>query len=78
MLLRSLFAVFLIALAGAVVFHAPVARTSSESRAATQTLRVMTYNIHAGARMDIVAEVEIGKRQSLSSFLLSTVGFVHA
>ena len=52
MLRRSLFAVSLIALTGAVVFRAPVARTSSESHAATQTLRVMTYNIHVGVGMD--------------------------
>jgi endonuclease/exonuclease/phosphatase family metal-dependent hydrolase len=52
MLRRSLFAVFLIALTGAVVFRAPAARTSSESHAATQTLRVMTYNIHVGVGMD--------------------------
>ena len=52
MIRRSLFAVFLIALTGAVVFRAPAARTSSESHAATQTLRVMTYNIHVGVGMD--------------------------
>jgi len=52
MIRRSLFAVFLIALTGAVVFRAPGARTSSESHAATQTLRVMTYNIHVGVGMD--------------------------
>jgi endonuclease/exonuclease/phosphatase family metal-dependent hydrolase len=52
MLCRSLFAVFLIALTGAVVFRAPVARTASESHTAGQTLRVMSYNIHVGVGMD--------------------------
>ncbi len=52
MLRRSLFAAFLIALTGVLVFRAPAARTSSESHAATQTLRVMTYNIHVGVGMD--------------------------
>ena len=52
MVRRCLFAVLLIALTGQVVFRAPAARTSSRSHAATQRLRVMTYNIHVGVGMD--------------------------
>jgi endonuclease/exonuclease/phosphatase family metal-dependent hydrolase len=48
----SLFAVLLIALTGAVVFRSPAARISVQPPASTQTLRVMTYNIHVGIGMD--------------------------
>jgi endonuclease/exonuclease/phosphatase family metal-dependent hydrolase len=47
-----LFAVLLIALTGAVVFRSPAARISVSPAASTQTLRVMTYNIHVGVGMD--------------------------
>jgi len=47
-----LFAVLLIALTGAVVFRSPAARISVNPAASTQTLRVMTYNIHVGVGMD--------------------------
>jgi endonuclease/exonuclease/phosphatase family metal-dependent hydrolase len=51
MLRRFLFAVLLIALAGAVMSSSPAARISAEPLP-SQTLRVMTYNIHVGVGMD--------------------------
>ena len=50
MLRRFLFAVLLIALPGAVM-RSPAARISAEPLL-SQTLRVMTYNIHVGVGMD--------------------------
>ncbi len=52
MLRRSLFALLLIALPGAVMFSSPAARISVEPPPSSQTLRVMTYNIHVGVGMD--------------------------
>jgi endonuclease/exonuclease/phosphatase family metal-dependent hydrolase len=52
MLRRSLFALLLLALPGAVRFSSPAARISAEPLASSQTLRVMTYNIHVGVGMD--------------------------
>ncbi len=52
MLRKSLFAVLLIALPGAVMFSSPAARISVAPLALNQTLRVMTYNIHVGVGMD--------------------------
>ena len=52
MLRKSLFAVMLIALPGAVLFSSPAARISAEPLARNHTLRVMTYNIHVGVGMD--------------------------
>jgi endonuclease/exonuclease/phosphatase family metal-dependent hydrolase len=52
MLRRSLFAVLLIALPGAVMSSSPAARISAAPVALNQTLRVMTYNIHVGVGMD--------------------------
>ena len=49
---RSLFALLLIALPGGVMFSSPAAPTSAEPLVPSQTLRVMTYNIHVGAGMD--------------------------
>ena len=51
MLRRSLLAVLLIALPGALFLSSPAARISA-APAPTQTLRVMTYNIHVGVGMD--------------------------
>jgi endonuclease/exonuclease/phosphatase family metal-dependent hydrolase len=47
-----LFAVLLIALTGALMFRSPAARISAAPPVASQTLRVMTYNIHVGVGMD--------------------------
>lgn len=52
MLRRFLFAVLLIALPGAVRFNSPAARISATPPPSSQTLRVMTYNIHVGVGMD--------------------------
>src|SRR5438552_14818883 len=52
MLRRSLFAVLLIALPGAILFSSLAARISAELLARHHTLRVMTYNIHVGVGMD--------------------------
>src|SRR5439155_13418316 len=49
---RSLFAVLLIALPGAILFSSPAARISAELLARHHTLRVMTYNLHVGVGMD--------------------------
>jgi len=51
MLRRSLFAIFLLALPGVLLFGSPAARTSARF-APSQKLRVMTYNIHVGVGMD--------------------------
>jgi endonuclease/exonuclease/phosphatase family metal-dependent hydrolase len=52
MLCKSLFAVLLIALPGAVMFSSPAARICAAPPPASKTLRVMTYNIHVGVGMD--------------------------
>jgi len=52
MLRRSLFALLLVALPGVVMFSSPAARISAEPLRSSQTLRVMTYNIHVGVGMD--------------------------
>jgi endonuclease/exonuclease/phosphatase family metal-dependent hydrolase len=52
MLRKSLFASVLIALSGVIIFSSPAARTSVAALATSQTLRVMTYNIHVGVGMD--------------------------
>src|SRR5712671_368208 len=52
MLRRSLFALFLIALPGLVMFRSPAVWLSAEPLASSETLRVMTYNIHVGVGMD--------------------------
>src|SRR5260221_11222671 len=52
MLRRSLFALLLIALSGLVIFRSPAVRLSAEPLASSETLRVMTYNIHVGVGMD--------------------------
>src|SRR5260221_3828436 len=49
---KSIFAVSLIALPGVLLFSSPAARTSAVGFAPSQTLRVMTYNIHVGVGMD--------------------------
>jgi endonuclease/exonuclease/phosphatase family metal-dependent hydrolase len=52
MLRSSIFAALLAALAGAVIFDSPAARIRAAPLAPSQTLRVMTYNIHVGVGMD--------------------------
>jgi endonuclease/exonuclease/phosphatase family metal-dependent hydrolase len=52
MLRKSLFAVLLIALPGAVIMRSPAARICAAPRPLSKTLRVMTYNIHVGVGMD--------------------------
>jgi endonuclease/exonuclease/phosphatase family metal-dependent hydrolase len=52
MLRRSLLALLLIALPGAVIFCPPAARISAAPLAPNLSLRVMTYNIHVGVGMD--------------------------
>ena len=52
MLRRSLFALLLIALPGVVILSSPAARICAEPISSSQTLRVMTYNIHVGVGMD--------------------------
>jgi endonuclease/exonuclease/phosphatase family metal-dependent hydrolase len=52
MLRKSLFLLSLIALSGALMVNSPAARTSAGPFALSQTLRVMTYNIHVGVGMD--------------------------
>ena len=52
MLRKSLFAVLLIALPGAIVFSSPAARIRAMPLPSSKTLRVMTYNIHVGVGMD--------------------------
>jgi endonuclease/exonuclease/phosphatase family metal-dependent hydrolase len=52
MLRKSLFAVLLIALPGAVMFSSPAARICAAPLPSSKTLRVMTYNIHVGVGMD--------------------------
>lgn len=52
MLRKSLFAVLLIALPGAVMFSSPAARIGAAPLPLSKTLRVMTYNIHVGVGMD--------------------------
>ena len=52
MLRKSLFAVLLIALSGAVIFSSPAARIRAAPFPSSKTLRVMTYNIHVGVGMD--------------------------
>ena len=49
---KSLFTLLLIALSGAIMFSWPAARTFVEPLVSSQTLRVMTYNIHVGVGMD--------------------------
>jgi len=51
MLRKSLFVSLLIALSGVGIISSP-ARTSVAPPASSQTLRVMTYNIHVGVGMD--------------------------
>ena len=52
MLRRSLLVISLIALPGALISSLPAARISAAPPAPSQTLRVMTYNIHVGVGMD--------------------------
>jgi endonuclease/exonuclease/phosphatase family metal-dependent hydrolase len=52
MLLKSLFAVLLIALSGIGILSSPAARISVAPLASKRTLRLMTYNIHVGVGMD--------------------------
>jgi endonuclease/exonuclease/phosphatase family metal-dependent hydrolase len=52
MLRSSLFLVLLIALPGVVFFDSPAARIAAVPLLSSQTLRVMTYNIHVGVGMD--------------------------
>jgi endonuclease/exonuclease/phosphatase family metal-dependent hydrolase len=52
MLRKSLFAILLIALPGAVMFSSPAARICAAPLPSSKTLRVMTYNIHVGVGMD--------------------------
>src|SRR2546422_6977734 len=52
MLCNSFFAVLLIALSGAVMPSSPTARICVAPLPSSQTLRVMTYNIHVGVGMD--------------------------
>ena len=52
MLCKSLFAVLLIALPGAVMFSWPAARICAAPPLSSKTLRVMTYNIHVGVGVD--------------------------
>ena len=52
MLRKSLFAVLLIALTGAVMLSSPAARICAAPLPSSKTLRVMTYNIHVGVGMD--------------------------
>src|SRR6202171_1280629 len=49
---KSLFTSRLIALSGAIVLSSPAARTFVEPLVSSQTLRVMTYNIHVGVGID--------------------------
>jgi hypothetical protein len=49
---KSLFTSLLIALSGAIMSSSPAARTFVEPLGSSQTLRVMTYNIHVGVGMD--------------------------
>ena len=51
MLRKSLLAILLIALPGAVISSSPAARTFADPAAASRALRVMTYNIHVGVSM---------------------------
>ncbi len=52
MLRKSLFALLLIAVPGAVMFSSPAARIAAAPFPSSKTLRVMTYNIHVGVGMD--------------------------
>jgi endonuclease/exonuclease/phosphatase family metal-dependent hydrolase len=52
MLRSSIFLILLIALPGVVFFDSPAARISAAPPPSSQTLRVMTYNIHVGVGMD--------------------------
>ena len=52
MLRKYLYVSLLIALPGAVIINSPAARISAEPLPSSQTLRVMTYNIHVGVGMD--------------------------
>ena len=52
MLRKSLYAVLLIALPGAIIFRSPAARICAAPVPSSKTLRVMTYNIHVGVGMD--------------------------
>jgi endonuclease/exonuclease/phosphatase family metal-dependent hydrolase len=52
MLRSSLFFILLIALPGVVFLDSPAARISAAPLPSSQTLRVMTYNIHVGVGMD--------------------------
>jgi endonuclease/exonuclease/phosphatase family metal-dependent hydrolase len=53
-----LFAVLLIALTGAGVVRSPAARISVRPAPSSQSLRVMTYNIHVGIGMDKKLDLE--------------------
>ncbi len=52
MLRKYVYLSLLIAVSGGVIFSSPAARISATPLPSSQTLRVMTYNIHVGVGMD--------------------------